>query len=53
LQLYRTGAEVRISHLERRYVMGRSRLKGSEGQEIWTEWAILVYNADTLAVRGR
>ena len=53
LQRYRTGKEGRISHLKRRYGMGRSRLKGKEGQEIWTEWGILAYNADTLAVRAR
>jgi len=53
LQRYRTGKEGRISHLKRRYGMGRSRLKGKEGQEIWTEWGILTYNADTLAVRAR
>jgi len=53
LQRYRTGAEGRISHLKRRYALDRSRLKGDEGQQIWTEWAILAYNADTLAVRGR
>jgi hypothetical protein len=33
--------------------MGRSRLKGHEGQRIWTEWAILAYNTDTLAIRAR
>ena len=48
-----TGAEGRISHLKRRYRPNRSRLKGDEGQQIWTEWAILAYNADTLAVRTR
>src|SRR5665647_1096949 len=53
LQRYRTGKEGRISHLKRRYGMGRSCLKGKEGQEIWTEWAILAYDADTLAVRAR
>ncbi|MHB1998851.1 MAG: transposase [Solirubrobacteraceae bacterium] len=52
LQRYRTGQEGRISHLKRRYGMSRSRLKGAEGQEIWTEWAILAYNADTLAIRA-
>jgi IS5 family transposase len=51
LQRYRTGAEGRISHLKRRYGMDRSRLKGDEGQQIWNGWAILAYNADTLAVR--
>jgi IS5 family transposase len=53
LQRYRTGEEGRISHLKRRYGMGRSRLKGAEGQQIWTEWGILAYDADTLAVRAR
>jgi IS5 family transposase len=52
LQRYRTGEEGRISHLKRRYGMGRSRLKGNEGQKIWTEWGILAYNADTLAIRA-
>jgi transposase, IS5 family len=51
LRRYRTGAEGRISHLKRRYGLGRSRLKGHQGQRIWTEWSILAYNADTLAVR--
>jgi IS5 family transposase len=53
LARYRTGEEGRISHLKRRYGLDRSRLKGNEGQQIWTEWAILAYNADTLAARAR
>lgn len=53
LARYRTGAEGRISHLKRRYGLDRSRLKGDEGEQIWTEWAILAYNTDTLAVRER
>jgi IS5 family transposase len=53
LARYRTGAEGRISHLKRRYGLDRSRLKGDQGEQIWTEWAILAYNADTLAVRTR
>ena len=53
LRRYRTGEEGRISHLKRRYGLERSRLKGDEGRQIWTEWAILSYNADTLAVRTR
>jgi IS5 family transposase len=53
MQRYRTGAEGRISHLKRSYGMDRSRLKGDEGQQIWTGWAILTYNADTLAIRTR
>jgi len=53
LRRYRTGEEGRISHLKRRYGLDRSRLKGDEGRQIWTEWTILSYNADTLAVRTR
>ena len=53
LRRYRTGAEGRISHLKRRYGLDRSRLKRDEGRQIWTEWSILAYNADTLAVRKR
>jgi transposase, IS5 family len=53
LRRYRTGTEGRISHLKRRYGLDRSRLKGDEGRQIWTEWAILAYNTDTLAVRTR
>jgi IS5 family transposase len=53
LQRYRTGAEGRISHLKRGYGLDRSRLKGDEGQQIWTGWSILAYNADTLAIRTR
>jgi IS5 family transposase len=51
LQRYRTGAEGRISHLKRGYGLDRSRLKGDQGQQIWTGWAILTYNADRLAIR--
>jgi transposase, IS5 family len=53
LARYRTGAEGRVSHLKRRYGLDRSRLKGDEGEQIWTEWVILAYNSDTLAVRIR
>jgi transposase, IS5 family len=53
LRRYRTGEEGRISHLKRRYGLDRSRLKGDQGRQIWTEWAILAYNTDTLAVRER
>jgi len=53
LRRYRTGAEGRISHLKRRYGLERSRLKGDQGRQIWTEWGILAYNLDTLAVRER
>jgi transposase, IS5 family len=47
MQRYRTGAEGRISHLKRGYGLRRSRLKGAEGQRIWTGWGILAYNLDT------
>jgi hypothetical protein len=53
LRRYRSGSEGRISHLKRRYGLDRSRLKGDEGRQIWTEWAIVAYNTDTLAVRER
>jgi IS5 family transposase len=53
LRRYRTGEEGRISHLKRRYGLDRSRLKGDQGRQIWTEWGILAYNLDTLAVRKR
>jgi IS5 family transposase len=50
LARYRTGCEGRISHLKRGYGLRRSRLKGEQGQRIWTGWAILAYNLDTLAI---
>jgi IS5 family transposase len=53
LARYRTGQEGRISHLKRRYGQDRTRLKGSEGQKTWTEWGILAYNSDTLAIRSK
>lgn len=33
-----------------RYGLKRSRLKGHEGQQIWSGWGILAYDLDTLAV---
>jgi IS5 family transposase len=53
LRRYRTGTEGRISHLKRGYGLRRSRLKGEEGQRIWTGWAILAYDLDTFAVLAR
>jgi hypothetical protein len=53
LRRYRTGEEGWISHLKRRYGLDHSRLKGQEGQKTWTEWGILAYNLDTLAVRTK
>jgi IS5 family transposase len=52
LARYRTGCEGRISHLKRGYGLRRSRLRGDEGQRIWTGWAVLAYNLDTLAVQA-
>jgi hypothetical protein len=52
LARYRTGTEGRVSHLKRRYGLDRSRLKGDDGEQIWTEWSILAYDADTLAIRA-
>ena len=51
LARYRVGAEGRISHLKRRYGLGRSRLKGHKGARTWVAWGILAYNLDTLAIR--
>jgi transposase, IS5 family len=52
LARYRTGTEGRVSHLKRRYGLDRSRLKSDDGEQIWTEWSILAYDADTLAIRA-
>jgi Transposase DDE domain len=52
LARYRTGCEGRISHLKRDYGLRRSRLKGDQGQRIWTGWAVLAYNLDTLAIQA-
>jgi IS5 family transposase len=51
LAKFRVGIEGRISHLKRRYGLKRSRLKGHHGARIWSAWAILAYNLDTLAIR--
>ena len=50
LRRYRTGSEGRISHLKRRYGLRRTRLKGEEGQRIWSGWSVLAYDLDTFAV---
>ncbi|HEV2930405.1 MAG TPA: hypothetical protein VGW74_17100 [Propionibacteriaceae bacterium] len=42
----------RISHLKRGYGLRRSRLRGDQGQRIWTGWAVLAYNLDTLAIQA-
>ena len=41
LARYCTGCEGRISHLKRGYGLRRSRLRGNQGQRIWTGWAVL------------
>jgi transposase, IS5 family len=51
LARYRTGCEGRISHLKRGYGLRRSRLRGNQGQRIWTGWAVLAYNLDTFAIQ--
>jgi hypothetical protein len=52
LRRYRTGSESRISHLKRRYGLDRSRLKGDEGRQIWTEWAIVWPTTPTRSPSG-
>ena len=49
LACYRVGAEGRISHLKRSYGARRSRLRGTTGAAIWTNWAILAYDLATAA----
>jgi transposase, IS5 family len=49
LACYRVGAEGRISHLKRAYGARWSRLRGTTGAAIWTNWAILAYDLDTAA----
>ena len=49
LARFRVGAEGRISHLKRAYGARRSRLRGTTGAAIWTNWAILAYDLDTSA----
>ena len=44
--------EGRISHLKRGYGLGRSRLKGDAGHQIWAGWATLSYNAETYTTLG-
>jgi hypothetical protein len=51
LAKFRVGCEGRISHLKRRYGLGRSRLKGHDGTKTRAAWAIQAYNLDTLAIR--
>lgn len=53
LRRRRTGAEGGIGRLKRRCGLDGCRLKGDDGQQIWTKWAVMSHNADTLAVRTR
>src|SRR3954469_6163926 len=53
LAKFRVGCEGRISHLKRRYGLGRSRLKGDDGARVWAAWSILAYDLDTLALHAR
>jgi IS5 family transposase len=47
LARYRVGAEGRISDLKRRHGLRRSRLKGGQGERIWSGWAVFASNAET------
>jgi IS5 family transposase len=49
LARYRVGSEGRIAHLKREYGVGRSRLRGTTGAQIWAAWAIFAYDLDTLS----
>ncbi len=49
LARYRVGCEGRIAHLKREYGAGRSRLRGTDGAQIWEGWTILAYDLDTIA----
>jgi IS5 family transposase len=49
---FRTGIEGRISHRKRRYGLRRAKLKGHQGMKIWTGWAILPYDLDTVTIRA-
>jgi IS5 family transposase len=45
---WRAGAEGRISHLKRRFGLGRTRLKGFTGARIWAGYGILASNLNRL-----
>jgi len=49
LASHRVGCEGRIAHLKRELGAGRSRLKGAEGARIWSNWAALAYNVETVS----
>lgn len=49
---FRAGAEGRISALKRRYGLGRSRLKGHTGMQIWVGLGILANNLDRMVALG-
>jgi transposase, IS5 family len=52
LARYRTGCQGRISHRKGGDGLRRSRLQGEQGQRIWTGWAVLADNLDTLAIQA-
>ena len=47
-----TAARAASATFKRGYGLRRSRLEGDQGQRIWTGWAILAYNLDTLAIQA-
>jgi IS5 family transposase len=49
LARYRVGSEGRISHLKRGYQLGRTRLRGERGAQIWASWSVFTYDLDTVA----
>ena len=50
---WRAGAEGRISHLKRRFGLGRTRLKGFTGARIWAGYGILASNLNRLVALAR
>ena len=46
---FRCGCEGRISHLKRRHGLGRTRLKGYAGAQVWAGYGVLAHNLDRMA----
>lgn len=44
LQKFRAGGEAKISLLKRKFGMGRSKMRGTEGTQIWAGWSIMAHN---------
>jgi hypothetical protein len=42
-----------IRHLKQSYGLRHARLKRDAGMPIWTDWAILTYDLNTIAIRTR